>query len=122
MAECFFSPPVDREERDLMISGDLRGTGTAWSVPENLGDSVNTAGLEQSPFLHPDQRSLYFSSTGWPGMGQGDLFLTRRSGKDDWSKPVNLGYPINTFNDEIGLSVNARGNRAYFASDRVGET
>lgn len=55
-------------------------------------------------------------------MGQGDLFLTRRSGEDEWSKPVNLGYPINTFNDEIGLSVNARGNRAYFASDRVGKS
>lgn len=95
--------------------------GTTWSVPENLGDSVNTPGFEQSPFLHPDQRSLYFSSTAWLGMGQGDLFLTRRSGVDEWSKPVNLGYPINTFNDEIGLSVNARGNRAYFASDRVGK-
>ena len=95
--------------------------GTGWSKPENLGDSVNTEGVEQSPFLHPDQRSLYFSSTGWPGMGQGDLFYTRRSPMDDWSEPLNLGYPINTFNDEIGLSVNARGNRAYFASDREGK-
>ena len=95
--------------------------GSSWSVPRNLGDSVNTVGVEQSPFLHPDQRSLYFSSTGWTGMGQGDLFLTRRRGETDWSKPLNLGYPINTYSDEIGLSVNARGNRAYFASDREGE-
>ncbi len=95
--------------------------GISWSIPENLGDSVNTSGLEQSPFLHPDQRSLYFSSTGWPGMGLGDLFFTRRSDLDQWSEPINLGYPINTFNDEIGLSVNARGDRAYFASDRVGK-
>lgn len=96
--------------------------GQSWSVPENLGDSVNTPGVEQSPFLHPDQRSLYFSSTGWPGMGQGDLFFSRKSTGDDvWSEPLNLGYPINTFNDEIGLSVNARGNRAYFASDREGK-
>ena len=95
--------------------------GQNWSEPENLGDSVNTPGIEQSPFLHPDQRSLYFSSTGWPGMGQGDLFFSRKSTGDLWSEPINLGYPINTFNDEIGLSVNARGNRAYFASDREGK-
>jgi len=95
--------------------------GTSWSTPENLGDSVNTTGIEQSPFLHPDQQSLYFSSTGWLGMGQGDLFLTRLGKEEEWSKPVNLGYPINTYSDEIGLSVNARGNRAYFASDRVGK-
>ncbi len=92
--------------------------GDGWSAPVNLGDSVNTTGLEQSPFFHPDQRSLYFSSTGWPGMGQGDLFLTRLKTDLKWSTPRNLGYPINTFNDEIGLTVNARGNRAYFASDR----
>ena len=93
-------------------------TGDGWSAPVNLGDSVNTSGLEQSPFIHPDQQSLYFSSTGWPGMGQGDLFLSRMKPGFTWSEPENLGYPINTHNDEIGLTVNATGDRAYFASDR----
>jgi len=92
--------------------------GNSWSEPLNLGDSVNTSGLEQSPFIHPDQQTLYFSSTGWPGMGQGDLFLTRALLNGEWTSPENLGYPINTHHDEIGLMVNARGNRAYFASDR----
>ena len=92
--------------------------GESWSEPVNLGDSVNTSGLEQSPFIHPDQQSLYFSSTGWPGMGQGDLFLTKHLSSGEWSQSINLGYPINTHNDEMGLTVNARGNRAYFASDR----
>jgi outer membrane protein OmpA-like peptidoglycan-associated protein len=92
--------------------------GEEWGPPVNLGDSLNTPGLEQSPFIHPDQQSLYFSSNGWPGMGQGDLFLSRYDRTLGWSEPENLGYPINTFHDEIGLSVNARGNRAYFASDR----
>lgn len=92
--------------------------GSEWSVPVNLGDSINTPGTEQSPFLHPDGRSLYFSSTGWTGMGQGDLFFSKRLKGDRWTRPLNLGYPINTFSDEIGLSVNARGNRAFFASDR----
>lgn len=93
-------------------------SGETWSDPVNLGDSVNTPGLEQSPFIHPDQKSLYFSSTGWPGMGQGDLFLTRLNRTSGWSTPENLGYPINTYDDDIGLTLNARGNRAYFASNR----
>jgi len=92
--------------------------GNSWSEPVNLGDSVNTFQLEQSPFIHPDQQSLYFSSTGWPGMGQGDLFLSRLGSDHLWSEPENLGFPINTHNDEIGLMINARGDRAYFASDR----
>lgn len=89
-----------------------------WSKPVNLGDSVNTPWLEQSPFIHPDQQSLYFSSNGWPGMGQGDLFVSRLGSDGHWSEPLNLGYPINTHNDEMGLMINARGDRAYFASDR----
>lgn len=100
---------------DLWMS-ELSGEG--WSLPLNMGDSLNTPGLEQSPFIHPDQQSLYFSSNGWPGMGQGDLFLSRLDRNRGWSHPENLGYPINTHHDEIGLSVNASGNRAYFASDR----
>jgi outer membrane protein OmpA-like peptidoglycan-associated protein len=93
-------------------------SGETWSEPVNLGDSVNTPGLEQSPFIHPDQQSLYFSSTGWPGMGQGDLFLSRFDRKSGWTSPQNLGYPINTHADDIGLTLNASGNRAYFASNR----
>jgi outer membrane protein OmpA-like peptidoglycan-associated protein len=92
--------------------------GTSWTTPVNLGDSVNTNGVDLSPFLHPDGQTLYFSSTGWPGMGRGDLFLTRFDQAVGWSSPRNLGYPINTFSDEIGLTVNARGDRAFFASDR----
>ena len=92
--------------------------GDKWSQPVNLGSSLNTPGLEQSPFIHPDQQSLYFSSNGWPGMGQGDLYLSRLDQDKNWSEPENLGYPINTHHDEIGLTVNASGNTAYFASDR----
>ncbi|MCK4748196.1 MAG: PD40 domain-containing protein, partial [Bacteroidales bacterium] len=123
-------PSITADGRMLFFSSDRPGgmgsydiwvsakTGDGWSIPVNLGDSINTIGLEQSPFIHPDQRSLFFSSDGWPGMGQGDLFLSRVTQDRTWSGPTNLGYPINTFNDEIGLTVNARGDRAYFASDR----
>lgn len=100
---------------DIWVSERKAGV---WSDPVNLGDSVNTPGLEQSPFIHPDQQSLYFSSTGWPGMGQGDLFLSRLKRNGVWTLPENLGYPINTHDDDIGLSLNAGGDRAYFASNR----
>lgn len=91
-----------------------------WSEPVNLGDSINTTGEEQSPFIHPDNESLYFSSTGLPGLGRFDLFLSRRIGENQWSKPKNLGYPINTHFNEEGLIVNSRGNTAYYSSTRKG--
>lgn len=107
--------PGGKGSYDIWVSERV---GEKWSDPVNMGDSVNTPGLEQSPFIHPDQQSLYFSSTGWPGMGQGDLYLTRKKPGGEWTSPENLGYPINTHNDDMGLSLNARGDRAYFASDR----
>ncbi len=89
-----------------------------WTRPVNLGDSINTPGMEQSPFIHPDQRSLYFSSDHWPGMGMGDIFLSRLKDDGTWSTPENLGYPINTHNEEVGFVVNAQGNRAYYSTNR----
>ena len=89
-----------------------------WQKPRNLGPEVNTPGNETAPFLHIDNHSLYFSSDGHVGMGGADLFLSRRTGDSSWSKPVNLGYPINTPADENSLSINMKGNRLFFASDR----
>ena len=91
-----------------------------WGTPVNLGDSINTVDNEQSPFIAMDNQTLYFSSQGWPGLGGYDLFVSRKKPDSTWSTPVNLGYPINTAGDEIGLIVNAEGNRAYFASNREG--
>ncbi|HKK61111.1 MAG TPA: hypothetical protein VJ951_01045, partial [Bacteroidales bacterium] len=89
-----------------------------WTKPVNLGDSINTEGIEQSPFLHPDQKSLYFSSDGWPGLGRGDIFVSRLKDDGSWSTPKNLGYPVNSHNDEVGFTVNARGTTAYYATSR----
>jgi hypothetical protein len=91
-----------------------------WSVPVNLGDSVNTRAEEMAPFIHPDDQTLYFSSKGHPGLGGYDLFYARKGNNDEWSRPVNLGYPINTHADEITLVVNAKGNLAYISSDIPG--
>ena len=101
--------------KDLYVSRRVRGGG--WSEPENLGAPVNTAADDQSPFLHPDGRSLYFMSQGHPGMGGYDLFVSRLEGKQ-WATPENLGYPINTKNDEGALFITLDGRTAYFATDR----
>ena len=90
----------------------------SWSTPVNLGDSVNSPGNEMAPFIHPDGRTLYFSSTGHPGMGGADLFVSRLSPQGTWQKPENLGYPVNTRLDEINLVINAQGTEAYISAER----
>ncbi|WP_214070457.1 OmpA family protein [Mucilaginibacter sp. dw_454] len=90
-----------------------------WSEPENLGPNINTAYNEQSPFIHPDDSTLYFCSNGWPGMGNQDLFVSRLGKDGKWQVPKNLGYPINTNGDESGLSLNASGNLAFFSSNKL---
>ena len=104
-------------QKDLWMS-NLQSDGN-WTKPINLGDKINSAGEEQSPFIHPDNKTLYFASNGLTGMGGFDLFKTIRNEDGSWSEPVNLGYPINTTFDEIGLIVNAEGNRAFYSSDRL---
>mgnify|MGYP006282238803 CR=1 FL=1 len=87
-----------------------------WSEPVNLGSTVNTAGDEMSPFIHFDNKTLYFSSNGRPCMGGFDIFMSRQQADSMWSEPENLGYPINTQTDEIGLIINSSGKKAYFSS------
>lgn len=89
-----------------------------FSQPENLGKVVNSSDDENSPFIHPDGKTLYYSSNGLIGMGQMDLYLTRQDSMNQWSEPLNFGYPTNTTGDEIGFVLNAKGDRGYFASDR----
>ena len=90
--------------------------GKAWSEPINLGPNVNTAGDEQSPFIHPDNETLYFSSNGHIGMGDADLYVARKDSLGKWAAAENLGYPINTSGNENGLIVTANGERAYYSS------
>ncbi|MBI9035431.1 MAG: PD40 domain-containing protein [Bacteroidales bacterium] len=86
--------------------------------PINLGDSVNTSGDEFTPFIHPDGQSLYFSSDGHLGMGKTDLFYCRRKEDGSWTKPKNMGYPINTVESEIKLVVTPKGDKAYISTNR----
>ena len=91
-----------------------------WSAPQPLSDTINSKGIEESVFIHPDNQTLYFSSNGHTGMGGLDIFVSRRMENGSWGLPMNLGYPINTANDENSLVVSADGQRAYFASNRKG--
>ncbi|OFX62185.1 MAG: hypothetical protein A2066_07125 [Bacteroidetes bacterium GWB2_41_8] len=91
-----------------------------WGNAVNLGDSINTPGNEMSPFIHSDGKTLYFASDYWPGMGGFDMFYSRLKNDSVWTKPHNIGYPINSFKDEQGLIVDASGKNAYYSSDRPG--
>jgi outer membrane protein OmpA-like peptidoglycan-associated protein len=89
-------------------------------VAVNIGDPINTDKEENSPFIHFDNRTLYFCSDGHTGMGGRDLYFTKLDSSGKWMAPVNLGYPINTCADEFGLIVNTKGDTAYFSSDKEG--
>lgn len=91
-----------------------------WNDPVNLGPTINTSGSEMSPFIHHDNVTLYFASDGHPGMGGLDIFYSRRNEDGQWSKPVNIGYPINTHGDEFAMIVGASGTTAWFSSDMEG--
>lgn len=97
-----------------------RNEDGTWNIPENMGTVINTRKGEMSPFIHPDNQTLYFASEGHPGMGGLDIFFTRRDEQGSWSEVVNLGYPINTHGDEFALIVGASGETAWFASDKEG--
>ena len=89
-----------------------------WTEPVNLGSNINTEGDEMSPFIHFDGKTLYFASDGRVGMGGFDLYVTRMKDDSTWTTPQNLGYPINTFNDEMGLVIESGGKKAYYSSVR----
>jgi outer membrane protein OmpA-like peptidoglycan-associated protein len=86
-------------------------------------DEINTAGKDKSPFLHQDSETLYFVSTvsdTRKGVGGLDIFYIRMEGEGKWSKPKNIGYPINTEADELGVFVSTDGNLAYYSSRQGG--
>lgn len=91
-----------------------------WSKSQKIKGKVNTSFEEESVLIHPDGKTLYFSSNGHPGFGGLDIFVSHMESDGSWGEPVNLGYPINTSNDENSLLVGPGGDIAYFASDRPG--
>ncbi len=125
------APSLSPDKRDLYFtSGRAGGYGGGdiyvshhlpngkWSVAENLGPEINTAGEEDCPFIHADNQTLYFTSDGHQGYGKEDLFMAHKGPNSKWSLAENLGYPINTIEKEATMIVTADGKTAYFASER----
>lgn len=104
--------PGGRGGNDIYVSTvDEKGE---WSRPENLGGLVNTAFDDISPFIHANGQTLYFASNGHTGMGGYDLYLSEKE-EGEWQQPRNLGYPINTHEDQVSLFVTADGKVGYYA-------
>ncbi len=125
-------PSISSDGRSLYFASNRKGTHGKldlyvshlsdegyWTKPENLGDVINTQEDDAAPFIHPDGKTLYFCSKGHVGLGGFDIFMSQMDSGGQWQKPKNLGYPINTWNEEEGLILNAAGNMAYFSSDRL---
>ncbi|MBS1506826.1 MAG: OmpA family protein [Bacteroidetes bacterium] len=110
---------VDREDtrggRDLYVSFEQKDS--TWSEPLNLGNVVNTAGDESTPFLASDDKTLYFSSNGFSGFGGSDIYISKRL--DDtwtkWSEPQNMGPEINSKLDDMFFNIPSTSDYAYFS-------
>lgn len=90
-----------------------------WSHPENVGAPINTPGNEKSPFIHTDSQTLYYSTDGQKGLGGYDIYFSRQDANGVWQKPKNIGYPINSFDDDLGFFASTDGRYGYYASNRL---
>ncbi len=93
-------------------------TPKGWSKPVNLGKTINTPFAERSPFLHPDMKTLYFSSDGHAGLGMLDVFKSTRlsdTSWTEWSEPVNLGKEINSYGDDYDYKISTDGKTAFMS-------
>ncbi|MDX1652356.1 MAG: OmpA family protein [Brumimicrobium sp.] len=106
------------ERSDIFVS--VKNEDGTWGTAEPIKGNINTQFMETSVQIHPDGQTLYFSSNGHTGMGGYDIFMSRKDPLGNWGDPINLGYPINTENDENSLLVGPDGEVAFFASNRPG--
>ena len=104
-------------DRDIYIA-QLQDDGT-WGDTKNMGPTINTSYDEDTPFIHPNGKTLYFSSTGHNTMGGFDIFKSELI-DGEWSNPINMGYPINSTCDDFHFVTNARGSRGYYSSSQTG--
>jgi len=93
-----------------------RNPDGTWGDPINLGPEINTSGNEKTPFIHSDSYTLYFSSDKHIGVGRFDIFYSKMEDDGSFKHVNNLGYPINTENDEHGFIVSTDGRFGYFSS------
>lgn len=123
-------PALSNDEKTLYFASDMPGTlgsfdifcvdiiGTGFGVPKNLGNKINTSKKEQFPFVSKDNK-LYFSSNGHTGYGSLDVFVSEIE-KNDFSKPLNIGLPVNSGFDDFCFVIDSDSKEGYFSSDRIG--
>ncbi len=90
-----------------------------WGKAMNIGPVINTKFNERGVFMHPDGKTLYFSSEGHNSIGGYDIFKTIKNEDGSWSKPINIGYPVNTAEDDVFFTMTADGRTGYYASERA---
>lgn len=101
---------------DIYVAG--RKSSNVWTTPKNLGTTINTPEDEISVFIHPDGKTLFFSSKGHLSMGGYDIFMSKLQDDSTWTTPQNLGYPINTVNDDLHFVLSTDGKTAYYSNQR----
>ncbi|HKL31692.1 MAG TPA: hypothetical protein VJ919_04115, partial [Tangfeifania sp.] len=102
-----------------MVKKDTYGK---WGEAVNMGPHINSPRDEETPMLHPDGTTLYFASEGHSSMGRFDVFYSQAMEDGSWSKPVNMGHPINTPDDDFFFVPTLDKSRAYYASYRFTES
>jgi len=114
---------MSRGDQEIFITGKMIYTVAAynkWGKGQSVGQPVTTRYHEGSVYIHPDGKTMYFSSQGHNSMGGYDIFMSKKNELEQWTKPVNLGSPINTPYDDLFYASTANGKYAYIASNRDG--
>jgi Tol biopolymer transport system component len=126
--KLFFVSEREGKKNGAQGRGDIyvieKISKTQWGEPKNLGPVINTPEDEISVFIHPDGKTLFFSSKGHMSMGGLDIYMSKLQADSTWSKPENLGYPINTILDDVHFTLNLDGSVAYYSAvkeDGLGE-
>jgi OmpA-OmpF porin, OOP family len=126
-------PTLSADGRTLYFVSDRRGglgrrdiwsttlsSNGEWTRAKNIGAPINTVYDEISPFIHVNNRSLFFASNGLTGFGGYDLFVSEKDTAGRWSDPLNMGAPINTHEDQFSLFVTADGKKGYYSHEETG--
>ena len=125
-------PSISSDGNSLVFASDRRGGFGGidlyvvkkdkfgyWGAPQNMGDVINSKLNEKTPFFHVDGETMYYASQKFPSLGGYDMFISRLGEDGNWKEPQNLGYPINSENDEVGMFVTTDGKTAYFCSNKL---
>jgi len=126
--KLFFVSEREGKKNGAQGQGDIyvveKISKTTWGEPKNLGPVINTPYDEISVFIHPDGKTLFFSSNGHLSIGGLDIFMSKLQDDGTWSKPENLGFPINTIDDDVHFVLSTDGKSAHYSAvkeDGMGE-